>query len=1074
MKRISAAKCIFLAAIAVIAVVVIVCSASRTAVAVYERLTTFQTGVGFGEERHDNWLSLRLGPNDTYRVEFLLNDKPSGSFVVDSGGWANKVDAEGLKPIIHLIPKHIVKKGFTSVFLRALRGDGDYIVSDIATFTGEAVPQNAAAYNLIDFEIKQLEIEIQSGHMAGMEEKRREALGLGILLTGEKDKVPAEIRAENERSRAEVRLKGDWTDHLAGDKWSLRIEIKGDNCIYGMQKFSVQSPATRNFLAEPVLYRLYREQGGVALRYDFTDVYINGKYMGVYALEEFMEKRVIEHAGKREGPILHMDETTLVWEPRAYHAMPFILQNTWFQPFSEKKIVQSATLSDNASYAVDSLSLVYSGIAPADNIFDLDLCSKLAVIRDLFSAMHGRVDHNSRFYYNPVTSLLEPIAFDELAFPGRPDGFIWDGIEGNVWLRILQRLFESDRFRALYRINLEKTARDLPGFQERAAELIARQTLILRRENPDFSQSISGISERCEALRAVVDEKNPLEADISEFVGGRGKVRIVSSNRAPVIFMGLFAGGKRVDDGLETPPWILRDKPGQIAFHVPEEALSDKKIYLKYRYFFADPDDETVIPLAGDVPPAPVDIPPAVEPAEGNDVARKKDASDGRGRVGHYAITGVVGFFMGAERGRITIAARNIGELAGEVVGLSDGEGNRIADFPSGSILRPRPAGGGETPAPEIILEAVCVDPEISYEINNLYLNYNYISPDAGHAVEAKPSKIVPFKPHNEELRRATQIRTQDNLNEFDVIETDGDQVRFKGDLIKLNRMLFIPPGRKFVLRAGQTVDLADGASIVSRSPVEINGTEEAPVKIISGNGTGHALVVLRAGGRSKIDYLVCDNLGEVHNGAWRLTGGVTFYESDADFDHCLFLNARSEDGLNLIRTDFTVRNSIFSGTFQDAFDADFSTGILENCRFEHAGNDALDVSSSEIHIRNVTFRDIHDKGISIGEASKAYIEDVHVDTAQAVIGVKDNSTVSAKNIHGRNVLFGYIAYQKKPEFGHSRAEINNFRLEMPYDFDYLIENGEALVIDGKLRLPRAKKKEAVLVRKIIAEEPIR
>jgi hypothetical protein len=275
-------------------------------------------------------------------------------------------------------------------------------------------------------------------------------------------------------------------------------------------------------------------------------------------------------------------------------------------------------------------------------------------------------------------------------------------------------------------------------------------------------------------------------------------------------------------------------------------------------------------------------------------------------------------------------------------------------------------------------------------------------------------------------------------------------------------------------LRAGQTVDLADGASIVSRSPVEINGTEEAPVKIISSSGTGHALVVLQAGGRSTINHLICDNLGEVHNGAWILTGGVTFYESDADFDHCQFLNNRSEDGLNLIRSDFTIRNTVFSGTFQDAFDADFCTGLFENCRFENTGNDGLDISTSQVRIRNVVFKNIHDKGVSVGEASTAHIENIDVDTAQAIIGVKDTSTVTAVNVSGRNVLFGYVAYQKKPEFGHSRAEINNFRLEMPYDFDYLIEQGEELIIDGMLKQPRSKKKEALLVRRIIDEVPIR
>jgi len=45
--------------------------------------------------------------------------------------------------------------------------------------------------------------------------------GMGILITSEEDYVPAKIRYNGEEVEVNIRLKGDITDHLTGDKWSF-------------------------------------------------------------------------------------------------------------------------------------------------------------------------------------------------------------------------------------------------------------------------------------------------------------------------------------------------------------------------------------------------------------------------------------------------------------------------------------------------------------------------------------------------------------------------------------------------------------------------------------------------------------------------------------------------------------------------------------------------------------------------------------------------------------------------------------------------------------------------------------
>ena len=62
--------------------------------------------------------------------------------------------------------------------------------------------------------------------------------------------VKAEWRFAGRSIPVKMRLKGDWVDHLRGDKWSYRVHVEGEDAFLGMRHFSIQNPATRNYLYE--------------------------------------------------------------------------------------------------------------------------------------------------------------------------------------------------------------------------------------------------------------------------------------------------------------------------------------------------------------------------------------------------------------------------------------------------------------------------------------------------------------------------------------------------------------------------------------------------------------------------------------------------------------------------------------------------------------------------------------------------------------------------------------------------------------------------------------------------------
>ena len=115
----------------------------------------------------------------------------------------------------------------------------------------------------------------------------------GRIITQEDSYVKATISVADKNVKAKLRLKGDVIDHLEGQKWSLRVNISGDNSLFGMRRFSLQHPKRSSWINEWILHEWYKYENLIYLRYNFVKVFINGKNYGVYALEESFDKELI-------------------------------------------------------------------------------------------------------------------------------------------------------------------------------------------------------------------------------------------------------------------------------------------------------------------------------------------------------------------------------------------------------------------------------------------------------------------------------------------------------------------------------------------------------------------------------------------------------------------------------------------------------------------------------------------------------------------------------------------------------------------------------------------------------------
>ena len=96
---------------------------------------------------------------------------------------------------------------------------------------------------------------------------------------------------------------------------SLKIKMKKKDSLFGMKRFSIQNPEERLYEGAIIFFEALRREGVLTPRYFFTDLTVNGKNIGIMAVEEHFSKELLESQGRKEGVILKYDES-LWFKPR--------------------------------------------------------------------------------------------------------------------------------------------------------------------------------------------------------------------------------------------------------------------------------------------------------------------------------------------------------------------------------------------------------------------------------------------------------------------------------------------------------------------------------------------------------------------------------------------------------------------------------------------------------------------------------------------------------------------------------------------------------------------------------------
>lgn len=777
----------------------------------------------------------------------------------------------------------------------------------------------------------------------------KNTLNAEIINEDSKEYLNGFICQEEDSIPIELRLKGDWTDHLISGSPSYRIKTGEDKTFDGLSTFSIQHPKTRNFMHEWLLHKICEQEGLLATKYEFLTVELNGQNQGTYAIEEHFDKQLLERQKKREAPILKMDETGF-WAQTSYKLkenkeieFPYY-EAAIITCFKEGRTFKSPVLTEQFLDGATLLAQFKEGSARPEQIFDLEKIATYYALMDLGNVNHSLKWHNRRFYYNPITTKLEDIGFDmsPMVMPFNPlfanSIFSRESKFSNPEDRIHLQLFMNAEFRKFYTEKLKKFSNQkylietFLGLKEE----IANAEIFIQKEIPNYEFDPHPYFQKAALIRK---ELETLDQQWEIFLSQQPSYKTsLPEDTARYIH--------------QTNPPLLKE----IAVNAYKSILPDSTYKIEFENFFLK--EIEVI---------------------GYSLKTNKDS--------------LIRF-----QKSINLSAFNPG----------------IPVFSNSIQLSQEPA------------------------------RYFYIQKDQPKKI-LKGKFINYGKPNEFHPRIALEADFRIDSNLFSI---DKNVLTFKSGNYKIDRLLYIPSNYEVVFEPNTQIDFIHHGGLIINNSTKMVGNAKNKITFTSSDSTSMGITILQAK-NVDIQYVDFLNQGNLNYHGWTLTGALSIYEARVNLNHLTIQGNRCEDALNLIRSNFTMQSCTIEGTKGDAFDADFCVGTLSNCSFKNTGNDAVDFSDSRIQLKNCKMSAIGDKGISVGEGSRVFANDIEINGCLTGMASKDGSILWASTVTINNAEVGVAIFMKKPQYTGSKmilTHVNGSKIGQ----NALIEKGSILVSNGQ------------------------
>lgn len=803
-------------------------------------------------------------------------------------------------------------------------------------------------YSTINYDAEKLIININYKNYSKILSSREKSIKAFRASEDIHQWVAADLDFNKDKYKIRIKLKGVHKEHWEDPKkWSFKIKLLDEKSIDGFRRFSIQKPSTRDYLYEWLFMQALKKEGLIFHRTKFIQTNVNGENLGIYYLEEQHSKQLIENNKRREGPIIGLDKNLAIEEINNLQKLTInkISDSFWRAKVKPVQFDDDYRGTEQELYLKNAISLFEEfrkNKNKIDKIFDLEQLAKLMAIKTIFGS--SEFDWKDiKFYYNPITSLLEPIGREVHISENFTDAGAW-------WIKNSQNLSEFNKE--------NKQFSGLLFNDQKFYELYLTQ--LLRYTENNFIPKLI--------------EENKLE----------------------------FTKIKKL-----------------LQYNYPLENIFSQNHFNKTKKIIQD----TLNPVQG-----------------------------------------INSYFINFSNNSFKISIQNTQRLPIEIKRIVFNNEETIK-LKKPIIIRGKKH---DEPVENYLVNFSCDGKEVDFckkylDEKNFILENSKIDYNILGQKKIKESIILKFYKDNiteTKNKLRFDINNLENLS-FLKIDYRKKELYFNQGIIPIDKRIVIPEGYTVFILPGTEIIFQKNGQILTYSPLRIIGEKNSPIKIRAKSPKdrnlykyGNGISIINANKKSIIKNTIFSNLysSNVYSGDG-LLGAINIYRSDISFENCNFFSNTGEDFVNIISSNFLIKDLYMNNIDSDAIDFDFSKGIIENIKISNAGNDALDFSGSQVEANNIYISKVGDKGISIGEQSNIKITNLTIKNANIGIASKDLSKAKIENASIKESNIAAASYQKKPEFGPGYISFKKIEIS-EISKNYLAEKNSIIKVEDKLIEP--------------------
>ncbi|MCB9170762.1 MAG: CotH kinase family protein [Flavobacteriales bacterium] len=316
------------------------------------------------------------------------------------------------------------------------------------------------------------------------------------------------------------------------------------------------------------------------------------------------------------------------------------------------------------------------------------------------------------------------------------------------------------------------------------------------------------------------------------------------------------------------------------------------------------------------------------------------------------------------------------------------------------------------------------------------------------HFLGSGRSIAVPVSPFRSDsvLARTAPAQRAGDMEAFPFLEVDeaAHEVRVIPGAWRIEKDLIVPEGYRFRARPPLRLTLAQGAAIISRSPLEWVGTEAMPILVSADSLGSMGMHVIDAGRISVLEHVHFEGLRGT-DGNQPLAGNVSFHRSPL---HAVEVSFAGGGGTLLAVTlsNSALQDCSFIGG-RDQLECAFSAVTIVGSWFSGAGDDAISITGGSAALNGTRVDHCSGSAIKASVHGRVQVDDCIIDAAGTGLNASEAGSII---MNGGTVQADRVAHSGKDRmrYGPSRVLMNAVQAE----FKGRVERGagSVLKVNGK------------------------